>query len=291
MDLGVSITPDTRPPHFLHLTQTSPKSPNGPKMNPLLFGLHRSNKMSRIPMYHVESYESNMSGVSATSSEVAQVQDSRIAYESAESIDDLKRMNIAFLKGELQATAYHFGPLLAESAPLVDKLVALNELDFLTTGSQPGGTFRSQGKVYEQRFYVEGVIPRKYLALFLQRMYTRCSSVFLCIQEKEFTFEEIQMLQAQDLYWLTKTDGTGVTHIPEISGPCEMFQTCDEVYPELVDECVTVFLMDTRWSQEGTELLDAAIAVLKELREIPMRLAMQKARLQVPKLPTLSKSV
>ena len=249
------------------------------------------NKMSRIPMYHVESYESNMSGVSATSSEVAQVQDSRIAYESAESIDDLKRMNIAFLKGELQATAYHFGPLLAESAPLIDKLVALNELDFLTTGSQPGGTFRSQGTSYMQRFYVEGVIPRKYLALFLRRMYTRCPNVFLQLLEKEYTHEEIQLLQDQDFYWLTKRDTLGVTHIPEICGPCEMFQTCDNVYSELVDEYVSILIMDTRWSYSGTELLDAAIAILKELHEIPMHIAMRTTRqLATPKLPTMKRS-
>ena len=241
-------------------------------------------------MYHVESYESNMSGVSATSSEVAQVQDSRIAYESADSIDDLKRMNISFLKGELQATAYHFGPLLAESTPLVEKLVTLNELDFLTTGSQPGCTVHSQGRRYEQRFYIDGVMPRKYLAMFLQRMYTRCPTAFLYILEKEHTYEEIQMLKEQDLYWLTKSDTDGVTHIPEIGGPCEMFQTCDNVYPELVDEYMSIFLMDTRWTHTGTELLDTTIAVLKELREIPMRIAMQSARkIAVPKFPTLSK--
>lgn len=237
--------------------------------------------MSRIPMYHVESYESNMSGVSATSSEVAQVQDSMMTYESAESVDDLKRMNIAFLRGEMQATAYHFGPLCAESAPLVEKLVALNELDFLTTDSQPGGQHGN-----EQRFYVDGILPRKYLALFLQRMYARCPTAFLYVLEKEFTYEEIQMLQDQDLYWVTRGK-TGITHIPEISGPCDSFQTC-AVYPELVDEYVGIFLMDTRWGNGSTEILDTAVAILKDLHEIPMRIAMQK-RIGI-KIPTLTKS-
>jgi hypothetical protein len=242
-----------------------------------------------MPFEHVESYESNMSGVSATSSEVNYLQECRMMYEAAESVEDLKRMNIAFLKGDISATAYHFGPLMPESVPLKDKLVELNELDFLTTNSQPGTSFRFQGSQYEQRFYVEGVLPRKYLAMFIQRMYSQCPTVFLYILEKEFTYDEVQMLQVEDLYWLTKNEKTGVTHIPEIAGPCEMFQTCDSAYPELVDEYISILLMDTRWSHEGTEILDAAIAVLKELQDIPKQAALKKARLSVPKFPALTK--
>jgi hypothetical protein len=246
----------------------------------------RSDKM---PFQHVESYESNMSSVSATSSEIAYVQDCRMEYEAAESLEELKRLNIAFLRGEKAATAYHFGPLMPESAPLKEKLVALNELDFLTTNSQPGCSFHANGKKYEQRFYVEGVLPRKYLAMFLQRMYSKCPTVFLYILEKEFTYDEVQMLQEKDLYWVTKTDKIGVTHIPEIAGPCEMFQTCETVFPELVDEYMSILIMDTRWCHEGTEILDTTLSVLQELQDIPNQIALKKARLSVPTFPKLTK--
>jgi hypothetical protein len=230
-------------------------------------------------MRHVESYESTMSGVSATSSELFEVQQDREAFEGAKSIADLQRLTIAFLKGEASATSYHLGPLLAESAPLVEKLVALNQAGFITTSSQPGGVETVQGRRIQKRTYVEGLIKRRYLSQFLQKLYCRLGTrCFVAPLEGERTYEEICDLRAADLYWVTSVIGqpdTGFLHVSEVSGPCQMFQSCDEIYPLLVDEYVSVFIMDTRWGCSSTDVLDAPLQILRELQEQEMRYNMR----------------
>jgi hypothetical protein len=209
--------------------------------------------------------------VSCSSSEIAYIQECKEAFETVRSVQELTEQTIAFLKGETAATSYHFGPLLAESTPLVEKLVQLNRLGLITTGSQPGGEDRYQGARVEKRFFVEGILKRRHLALFLQRMYQRLpSQCFIALPETDFSYEEICELEAADVYWVQRQGKRrGLLHITELNGPCQMFQTCDEIYAQLVDEYVSVFIMDTRWCHAGTEVLDAAIAVLQDLAALP----------------------
>ncbi len=223
-------------------------------------------------MHRIESYESTASGVSCSSSDVAYIQECKESFEAVRSVQELTEQTIAFLQGETAATSYHFGPLLAESGPLVEKLVQLNKLGFITTGSQPGGEDRYQGARVEKRFFVEGILKRRHLALFLQQMYQRLGTkCFIAMPETERSYEEICELTAADLYWVSRQKHNkrqGLLHITELNGPCHMFQTCDEVYAQLVDEYVSVFLMDTRWSVDTMEVLDTAIGVLQALNTL-----------------------
>jgi hypothetical protein len=221
-------------------------------------------------MYRIESYESNTSGVSATSSEVFAIQTSKVAFEGATSVKDIQELTITFLRGESQATAYHFGPLMAESAPIANSLIAMNRLGFITTGSQPGEIARYEGRLLQKRAYVEGILPRKYYPQFVQELYSRMGkSCFLTPLECERTYEDIQELEAADVYWVSRHIGQvrGILHIPEVTGPCEMFQTCEDVYPQLVDEYISLFIMDTRWGHPAEDLFRTILDILKLLEE------------------------
>jgi hypothetical protein len=208
-------------------------------------------------MYRVESYESTCS---ATSSQIQDLHESKAEFEAASSIEDLQRLTIAFLRGERSATAYHLGPLLPESTPIVEKLVQINELGFITTGSQPGHPV-------QQRCYVEGVMKRSQLHLFIHDLYKVAGDqAFVSTTESELTWEEMKHLQFRDLYWVRKDDKrTGVMHITETSRPCGAFQTCSDVWPQLVDEYVSVFILDTVWGRNDW-LLDQVITVLRKLK-------------------------
>lgn len=254
------------------------------------FTTSHSNVTNIQMLKHIESYGSTMSGVSATSSEVFAIQQDREAFEGAKSIADLKRLTIAFLRGETAATSYHFGPLLAESAPIVEKLVALNEAGFITTGSQPGGVETVQGQRIQKRAYVEGLLKRRYLSQFLQKIYCRLGSrCFVTPLEGDRTYEEICDLRAADLYWVNSVIGqadTGFLHVSEVSGPCQMFQTCDEIYPLLVDDYVSVFILDTRWGYSGSDIFDATVQILRELEEQGMRYNMRMMHQPQPHVAT-----
>lgn len=212
-------------------------------------------------MYRVESYESTCS---ATSSQLLDQQESKETFESAETIADLQRLTAAFLRGELSATSYHFGPLLPESASIVEKLVEINQLGLITTSSQPGRL----GPTGKQRCYVEGVLPKRFFHLFSRNLYRIAGEgAFITTTDTEMSYEEMVHLKHCDLYWVTKDiDGIGVTHISESTGPCGAFQTCREVWPQLVDEYVGIFVMDTVWGRPDW-LLSRVAEVLRFLRQ------------------------
>lgn len=220
-------------------------------------------------MYRVESYESS---VSLDSTELSAIEEDKANFESADSIEKLQELTIGFLLGEKSATAYHFGPLLAESAPLVGKLIALNNQGFITTNSQPGGHESMFGRQIEKRSFVEGILPRQFVNIFLRLLYTRMGEkCFAICLDSEMLYEEIKNLQKNDLYWVTRYVGDksgGLLHISEFLEPCQSFQTCSHIYPHLAENYVTLFIMDTRWGNTSSELLETMFSVIQTIRRI-----------------------
>jgi len=70
------------------------------------------------------------------------------------SLEEFKKYNLSFIKGEIKSTFYHRGPLTEDQTP--DKLLKLNECDFLTVNGQ--GPVNENG--HNQRSYIMGYLPR-----------------------------------------------------------------------------------------------------------------------------------
>ena len=215
-------------------------------------------------MYRIESYEST---VSMNSTELTAVDEAQAMFENVGTIQELQQHTIQFLRGDLQATCYHYGPLLPESSDLVDKLVRLNELGFITVSSQPGATPLSRLRgvrsdpVY-QRCYVEGILPRRLLNLFTRALYSRLGEhVFVLNPETDLSYEEIQHLKYEDCFWVTKDrHDKGILHISESMGACNAFASCKYIYHTLQEEYVSLYIMDTRWGEK-----DMLLVVLAEV--------------------------
>lgn len=229
----------------------------------------------------VESYESSFS---VSSTDLQGMEASRSLFESAETPQDLQRLTIAFLRGELTSTCYHIGPPMPESNEIVDKLVRINELGFITTGSQPGKVGAEHVGQPHQRCYVEGILKRRWLGVFRFLLAAAMQNevfVYSHNGNDEMSFEEIRHLQHVDLYWVTKErlareGGRGITHIAEYTGPCQAFQTCSDVIADLEEEYVNVFVFDTVWGRKDV-LLDRIIDVLTTV----LRDATEAERLRV----------
>ena len=217
----------------------------------------------KMPFHRVETYESTQSGVSATSSEVAYMQASHNTFEKVKTIQELQDATEAFLRGDLTATAYNFGALPELPSAFLDDLLQLNRLGFIPTGCQVGGTT----KHVEKRFYVEGILPRRIFVQFLRETYLKMGDSCCVVPlERERSYEEIEGLKKANLYWLAKSGGLGVQHIPEVSGPCQMFQTCDEIFPFLVEEYVSVVVFGTSWEDSGSHILATLCEILARLQ-------------------------
>ena len=73
-------------------------------------------------------------------------------WEKAQIFTDLLKLNIRFLRGEVDCTPYH-GPLDEETYNMIDGLLNLHDLRILTTGSQPWKITRgvtNDGQYYEE---------------------------------------------------------------------------------------------------------------------------------------------
>ena len=105
-------------------------------------------------------------------------------YSDAKTFQDLRDINVKFLKGIYDHTAYHGGPVDSETIPLLDDLCRLNTLGAYTFCGQPGlCTFREVRKIpirdddikkgiisvfecHQQRAYLDMFIERKYIRSF-----------------------------------------------------------------------------------------------------------------------------
>ena len=111
------------------------------------------------------------------------------AYAAATSYKDMCAINVQFLSGVYDHTAYHRGPVADETHPLLDDLRFLNKLGMYTFNGQPGMSMLtlngpvhtdldtdSKPKIwhaFQQRAYIEGFVQNKYI----QRLTTYLDSL------------------------------------------------------------------------------------------------------------------
>lgn len=75
-------------------------------------------------------------------------------FNGSHSFDELLEHNICFIKGVYPCAPYHLGAINAETIPIQQDLIALNETGFMTIDSQPAIIASDR----MQREYVEGYI-------------------------------------------------------------------------------------------------------------------------------------
>ena len=108
-----------------------------------------------------------------------------ISFKDVQTYRDLQDVNILFLQGKLKKTPYHLGPVDEETIPLLENLITINDLGFISVMGQPAldeikfvdRTWKLNGQIcgnwwyqLRQRSVIEGYLPKAYLDLFLEFM-------------------------------------------------------------------------------------------------------------------------
>lgn len=108
-----------------------------------------------------------------------------IGFKDVQSYRDLQDVNILFLQGVLKKTPYHYGPIDDETIPLLEKLVTINDLGFISVMGQPAldeikfvdRTWERNGQIYgnwwyhvQQKSMIEGYLPKAYVEEFIDFM-------------------------------------------------------------------------------------------------------------------------
>ncbi len=89
--------------------------------------------------------------------------DWKAEWSNIKTYDGLTDANVAFLEGRMLRTPYHFAPLDPETAPLVPRLVQLNNLGFVSFCGQPAEIIDTHGCLHEQRSWIEGFMLAHHL--------------------------------------------------------------------------------------------------------------------------------
>ena len=96
-------------------------------------------------------------------------------FHNVKTFTDLQYIYIKFLKGEIRISPDQYGPVNSETIPLLNDLVKINKLGFITTSGQPSkcqyeifsdNSFKS----YEQKGYITGFLEHEHLKSFSEYM-------------------------------------------------------------------------------------------------------------------------
>jgi len=90
-------------------------------------------------------------------------------FFAVETYKELLEVNKKFIRGEIEETPYHFGPLEADSQTLKDDLLALHDKGILTVNGQAGAA----GTSYDEwSDYAQGYVDQKqapYLSFYIEK--------------------------------------------------------------------------------------------------------------------------
>lgn len=105
-------------------------------------------------------------------------------FRSCNYYSQLIAANVMFLQGKLDRTPYHGGSVDEETLPLLDELIEINQLGFLSVCGQPAliHTFFSDRThkwiSEEQRPFLEGYLPKSLVPQFIKYMETQTEYMY-----------------------------------------------------------------------------------------------------------------
>ncbi len=167
-------------------------------------------------------------------------------FINAKTIDEIKQLNTQFIKGEIYNTCYHYGPLNRESSRISKELLEMNQLGFITTGSQPG-----QERVdCQQRGVVEGLIDKRVFERFRRIMYNTCDDIYIrkCDDTNMLNILRWFGQQPPEWFYVTIDNGNPFTHTAQCDMPCESFRRC-KLYEQLKEKYFQIDIIDIQWGR------------------------------------------
>lgn len=171
------------------------------------------------------------------------INDAIYTFNNISSTDELQSLTLEFLKGKIIATNYHFGPLHQESKKIINELIKMNELGFITTCSQPGNK--------KQRGYVCGMINKYDYTKFEKRMYEICNNVFIRHTNDNKLIKTLSKIKTYpEWYWITIDDNKNITHVNNSSKSFEFFMETD-IYSNLINNYYEIEIIDIEWDREN----------------------------------------
>jgi len=185
------------------------------------------------------------------------------AYHCAETFQDLCDINVLFLQGVYDYTAYHCGPVDTETIPLLDDLCKLNKLGFYTHEGQPS----TSDTCFQQRGYLDAIVQSKHIPALKAH------------------------LENSDLFYLFDFNGDTETNIPFEKGVYKLNRTSynggltweTSCYTNIHDDCYMLEEQITLHRDYGVDpdLFKDCIGVTLVVREFNSSVSIEKYLLRL----------
>jgi hypothetical protein len=138
-------------------------------------------------------------------------------FQDVKTYRDLQDSNILFLEGGLNRTPYHHGPVDPETIPLLNDLVNINDLGFISVMGQPAlndvkfvdktwtipGSSQIRGNWWYQvmqRSFIEGYLPKAYLETFIEFMDTQPDYYYRVYDIQSGWFSSVRLVEIKDTF-------------------------------------------------------------------------------------------
>jgi len=173
--------------------------------------------------------------------------DAIYTFEHVSSPNELQKLTIDFLKGKIIGTNYYYGSLREESNKIIDELIKMNELGFITISSKPGEVTQSK----RQRGYVRGLLRSYKYDEFVKLMNSMCNNIYIRFTHDNTLITSLKNIGAYpEWYWLTESKNQNYTSVKNVEKPFIEFLETD-IYEELVKYYYDIEIIDLEWGREN----------------------------------------
>jgi hypothetical protein len=175
------------------------------------------------------------------------VNDAIYTFEHVSSPNELQKLTVDFIKGKIIATNYHYNPLHKESNKIIDELIKMNELGFITTSSKPGDLTESK----RQRGYVRGLLRSYKYDEFVKLMYNMCNNIYIRFTHDNTLIKSLKNIGTfPEWYWISENKNENYKSVRNVERPFIEFLETD-IYEELINYYYEIEIIDLEWGREN----------------------------------------
>lgn len=104
-------------------------------------------------------------------------------WDDIKTYEQFKNRMLEFIRGDIYSTPDHGGPLNEESNIILDKLIHINKLSYVTLDSQPfREDIRTDGLKRRQRPYIDFIIPMDETLKFIKLLFEKRNNIAIVQQ-------------------------------------------------------------------------------------------------------------
>ena len=189
-------------------------------------------------------------------------------FEDSKNINELVSHNISYLNGDLSSTCYNLGPIETQTYGILDQLIRINKLGFITTNSYNGMkdpiTCYNRCHTNKQRSYLRGLIKK---SDYIKLQHLDFNEFIVIIHPQKNTNDHhlhYSNILNDDLWvQVCNCEQHFIKNIDQYNKDIfECFGNCVYIYNQLTTDYFDVSILDTKFSRPYF-LFDKVIEILK----------------------------